>query len=279
MLDRRSWCRGGLALGLSLAGLTFLPAEDPAPPATAWPSTLRVLAWNIHHGEGLDKRLDLPRLAEVIKQADPDIVLLQEVDDRAQRTQQVAQVEELAKLTGLHGTFGKAMDFEGGGYGNAILTRQAPAATRVIPLPGGGEPRCALEVTLKFGDRELFAVSTHLDVSSPESRAQHAQKLAAEYAAKPSLVILGGDFNDRPGTPTLQAFTAPWVVEKKQGDPATIPADAPRREIDFILLKPAAPPAEGAPTETWTVSRYEVVKEAVASDHRPVLLEIKRVAP
>jgi hypothetical protein len=159
-------------LGVGLVVSAGAWSEEPAAEERlAPPDHLIVMAWNIHHGEGEDGRLDLERIADIIKISGADIVLLQEVDDRTQRTGRVPQAAELARLTGLKATFGKAMDFQGGGYGNAVLTRWAPVETRVVPLPGGGEPRCALEVTVdtpETGGR-LSVVSTHLDVSSAGS--------------------------------------------------------------------------------------------------------------
>jgi endonuclease/exonuclease/phosphatase family metal-dependent hydrolase len=109
----------------------------------------RVLTWNIHHGEGVDGKLDLARQAAFIKKADPDAVFLQEVDVKTQRTGGVEQAAELGRLTGMKVTFGKAMDFGGGEYGNAILTKVKPSSSRVIPLAGGTEPRAALAVEIK----------------------------------------------------------------------------------------------------------------------------------
>lgn len=134
------------ALGVLCAAGPWASVEAAAEPAA---SGLTVMAWNIHHGEGEDRKLDLDRIAGVIKLSAADVVLLQEVDDRTQRTGRVAQADELGRLTGMKATFGKAMDFQGGGYGNAILTRWAPLSSRVVPLMGGGEPRCALEVTIE----------------------------------------------------------------------------------------------------------------------------------
>ena len=258
-------------LGAGLILSAAVRSEEPAPGGRpAPPASLKVMAWNIHHGEGEDGRLDLGRIASVIKKSAADIVLLQEVDDRTQRTGRVPQADELARLTGLRAVFGKAMDFQGGGYGNAVLTRWEPVDTRVIPLPGGGEPRCALEVTVEppgLGGR-ITVVSTHLDVSSPASRAAHAQQLATDLRARPHLVILGGDFNATRGEAPLAAFGSPWLNPKKDGaNPGTIPAAEPTREIDFILLKPAS----GQPAPT--VLRSEVIEEKVASDHRPILIE------
>src|SRR5262245_26822074 len=95
--------------------LSFVLAAVLAAPASAAdPQTLRVLSYNIHHGEGTDGKLDLARIAGVITAAKPDLVALQEVDRRATRTKGVDQTAELAKLTGLQAEFGKAIDLQGG---------------------------------------------------------------------------------------------------------------------------------------------------------------------
>src|ERR1700724_2661395 len=83
---------------------------------------LRVLTYNIHHGEGTDGRFDLSRLARVMKSVQPDVIALQEVDRGTERSGGVDQLAELARLTDMHAEFGKAMDYSGGGYGVAWLS-------------------------------------------------------------------------------------------------------------------------------------------------------------
>ena len=93
------------------------------------PTTVRVLTYNIHHGEGRDGELDLPRLGRVITSVQPDLVALQEVDVGTSRVGGVDQLAELARLTGMHAQFGKAMDYMGGGYGVAVLSRWSLEST------------------------------------------------------------------------------------------------------------------------------------------------------
>src|SRR6186997_642124 len=76
--------------------------------------TLRVLTYNIHHGEGTDGIVDLPRLAHIVKSVQPDLVALQEVDLGTERASGVDQLHVLAQLTGMRAQFGKAMDYAGG---------------------------------------------------------------------------------------------------------------------------------------------------------------------
>ncbi len=259
-----------LAAVFFLGALTMLPAADEPL------QTVRLLAYNIHHGEGEDGKLDLERIAGVIKTSRADIVLLQEVDDRTTRTGKVPQADELGRLTGLKAVFGKAMNFGGGGYGNALLSKYPVKNSRVIPLLGGREDRCALEVALEIGPtaRPLTVVTTHLDVSLAEARVTHAKLLAGEFSTRPEPVIVGGDFNSTRADAPLAAFASPWVVAPKtHGDPNTIPSDKPNREIDFFVLKP------GTAAPALRVVRHEVVDEKVASDHRPILIEIELPKP
>ena len=111
---------------------------------------IRVLCYNIHHGAGMDGELDLKRIARVIKSASPDIVSLQEVDKQTERSHGVDQAKELARLTGMQYAYGASMPFQGGEYGNAVLTTFPIRASETVPLPG--EPRSALCVTLSLPD-------------------------------------------------------------------------------------------------------------------------------
>ncbi|ELP32150.1 endonuclease/exonuclease/phosphatase [Rhodopirellula baltica SWK14] len=84
---------------------------------------LRVLSYNIHHGRGTDGKIDLDRLANVIRSVDPDLVAVQEVDQNTRRNGMVNQVETLAVQTSLHGEFAKQIDYDGGEYGQAVLSK------------------------------------------------------------------------------------------------------------------------------------------------------------
>jgi endonuclease/exonuclease/phosphatase family metal-dependent hydrolase len=69
-------------------------------PSTAYAKrTLRVMTYNIHVGVGMDKKLDLQRIADVINKERPDLVGLQEVDRGVERTQRKDEIVELAALT------------------------------------------------------------------------------------------------------------------------------------------------------------------------------------
>lgn len=136
------------------------------------PFRLRVLSDNIHHGEEIDRKLDLKRIARLIKSGQPDIMSLQEVDQNTRRTGMVDQPAELARLTNIEIVFGKNLDFEGGGYGNAVLS-QSPIKKRknhLLPVEGNGEQRGFLVVELQLPtvDESILFLATHLDHRSDE---------------------------------------------------------------------------------------------------------------
>jgi endonuclease/exonuclease/phosphatase family metal-dependent hydrolase len=233
------------------------------------PLRLRVLTYNIHHGEGVDRRLDLPRIAAVIGGAEPDIVALQECDRGMTRSHGVDQPQRLAELTGMKAVFGPNIRLQGGDYGNALLTR-FPILRRqnhLLPNVDEGEQRGVLEVELDCGEgRRLIVWATHLDHRTPDRErfesAQRIQSLAAEHGQAP--MILAGDLNAVPDSRVLEEFRKAWRAPNDRPLP-TIPVRQPARQIDYVLLSTASP---------WMVRETRVLEEAVASDHRALLLDV-----
>jgi hypothetical protein len=118
--------RHGRLFAACLAALAacLVAALAPAPPTRAARGrTLRVMSYNVHVGIGMDKKIDLGRVAEVIRRERPDLVGLQEVDRGVERTGRVDQVAELARLTGMRYAFAPNLSYQGGWYGVAILSR------------------------------------------------------------------------------------------------------------------------------------------------------------
>ena len=120
-------------------------------PALPWPSCRRRFAslrtTSITAKVWIGK-FDLPRIAKVLMAEKPDIVALQEVDQKTRRASGVDQPAELARLTGMKVVFGRNIDFEGGGYGTAVLTRLPVRSSESVKLksyyaPTDGEPRTA----------------------------------------------------------------------------------------------------------------------------------------
>ena len=221
------------------------------------PGTLRVLTYNIHHGEGMDKQFDYRRLAKVINDLSPDLVALQEVDVGTERASGVDQAALLGRLCQMHYAFGQAMPYQGGWYGDTVLSRFPIEKLLVHPLPYQfeQEPRAAVEVRLRpEGLGPLAFVSTHLCHQKSENRLQQTQRLSRLFSKQEGgPVILAGDFNARPGSEPMKVlFDAGWID--------TV---APRSAIDYVLVRPVDP---------WKVKEVTVVDAPVVSDHKPVLV-------
>ncbi len=260
-----------LRLAFAVVAL-LLTALASRPASAASPDRLRILTYNIHHGEGVDGRLDLQRIARVILLAEPDIVALQEVDQNVERTARVDQPAELARLTDMHVIFGKNIDLEGGGYGNAVLSKRPATRIDNLKLPAlrnaegadDREQRGALivEVSTEAGGPLMF-IATHLDHRRPDeerlaSAAVINAAVAERFPARPA--ILAGDLNATPTSAVLARFAEAWHIPA--GELPTVPVDAPRRQIDFVLVRPAA---------RWRTVDARVLDEPIASDHRPLL--------
>ncbi len=152
------------------------------------PYRLRVLSYNIHHAEGIDRKLDLERIARVIRSVEPDLVALQEVDQKVKRTQGVDQPAELARLSKMHVVFGANIMLQGGHYGNALLSRfpLARHKNHLLPNIDGSEQRGAIEAEITLPDKNppLMLIATHLDYRKDERERLASAKAINELAAK-----------------------------------------------------------------------------------------------
>ncbi|WP_050785723.1 endonuclease/exonuclease/phosphatase family protein [Pedosphaera parvula] len=244
--------------------LTNLQAEST--------NTFRVMTYNIHHGEGLDKQVDLQRIADLIKQEKADIVALQEVDRNTERTGKRDFPAEFTRLTGMSCVFSNNWPVQGGEYGTAILTR-FPITKRehsLLKMVGSKEQRGLLQAHVKMGDREVVVMNTHVDHrKTDEERLESIMEFATVIKKKAELpVIFCGDFNDVPGSPTYEQMSAllddSWKLIG-EGEGWTIPAEKPRRRIDYIWISKKGPII---PLRAW-------VPASEASDHRPLVVEFQ----
>jgi len=240
--------------------------DDAGSASTAVSDTVRILAYNIHHGEGMDEVLDLERIAALIRSLDPDLVALQEIDSVTARTNGVDQASELGRLTGLDPYFGRFMAYDGGAYGMALLSKWEVVDVVNHRLPDGTEPRAALTATVvspRTGER-LRLVGIHFYETAEERLAQ-ATTLEALLGTTTIPTILAGDFNSTPESPVMQRLAESWQIVDKGDDRLTFSSFEPVREIDFVLLQPGA---------RFEVIEERLLDEPVASDHRPVLVDL-----
>ena len=253
------------ALALSAIAAAFTGCNNQ-------PIRLRVVTYNIHHGEGMDGEFDLDRIASVINSLDPDLVALQEVDRKTERSGGVDQGALLASLTGMELVYGPAMEYKGGQYGDAILSRLPilDSAVHQLPQEDGSEPRVAVEAQVeikKLGT--LVLLSTHYAHDSATDRLAQARAsnlLMAGREVRPA--ILAGDLNAEPGSEPMAALLTMWEDTTANRPVNTFPANRPVRKIDYILVNPPG---------RWTVHDVQVSGRPYASDHAPLLVELEWV--
>ncbi|MDO4559265.1 MAG: hypothetical protein Q4C47_09895, partial [Planctomycetia bacterium] len=73
---------------------------------------LRILSYNVRNAMGMDNVTDSGRTAEVILASRPDVVMVQELDQKTRRSGGSDRLAELAEKTGMTATFGPAIDFQ-----------------------------------------------------------------------------------------------------------------------------------------------------------------------
>lgn len=262
--------KANILLTFLFLSLFFLGTQPSHAQKAKNENVLKVLSYNIHHANPPSREgfIDLPAIAKVITESGADLVALQEVDVHTHRSgKDVNQAEELGRLTGMNHFFVKGIDYEGGEYGIAILSRFKILKTDSLRLPMkeglSGEPRVLALVTVKpaKGQKLVFG-STHLDLKA-ETRVLQAEAIVKHLEGSKLPVILGGDFNARPETQEIGIFDQHF---KRSSIPNgfTIPVAHPNREIDFIMYKPEA---------KFHVIEHEVIDEQYASDHLPVYVE------
>ncbi len=232
---------------------------------------VKVLSFNILHGATTNGNFDLDIIANVIKKADADFVSLQEVDFKTNRAKKYDLPTELGVRTKMTSIFGRAMYYDGGEYGEGILSKYSFLSTRNIALPytKGNEPRAALEVTtvLKSGDTISF-IGTHLDhLEIDTDRVSQAKVLNKVFLKNKYPTILSGDLNDVPNSRSIKILEKFWKASYKKANPKkTYPSENPTKKIDYVLFYPS---------KKWKVIRRETICDAIASDHCGYLVTLE----
>ncbi len=273
------WLMFSLVYRTTLSGEPALTEANQQVTAQNKPNDhlLKILSYNIHHAAGTDGKLDLRRIAEVIRSVNPDLVSLQEVDQRVRRSNSIDQPSELGKLTGMRVLFAENIPLQGGSYGNSILSRLEIESKNhsFLPNHNKGEQRGLLTSTVRWqiaGKQKniLNFTATHFDHRPNDSEriasALQVNGLAIADPDTPS--IIAGDFNDVRGSNTLETLQKKWTIAGPKLP--TVPVTQPTRQIDFILYRPR---------NRWTVIKTEVLQESVASDHRAILSVLQLNVP
>jgi len=235
---------------------------------------LKIMSYNICHGQGLDSVLDLSRAANIIKTQSPDLCGLQEVDDSCSRSFNIKQTAYLAKLTSMNGTFGKFMNFQNGEYGMATLIRKPIVSTKILELPNAIlEPRVSIIHQVQLSDACTIAfANVHLDWAENKegsaNRLKQAKVLVKYLDSLNIAAIIIGDFNCSPNAPTMQYFTKHGFVFIKKGEDNLSYQGDPKLEIDHIIYRNKG-------NIKFKKKSIRLLKVPNISDHRPLVAEIE----
>ena len=243
--------------------------------------SLRVMTYNIYGARATSpaNAADLDAIAEVIRRQNPDFVTLNEVDVFTDRTgKDVHQARDLAEKLGMEWHFSKAIDRDGGEYGDAVLSKYPILETRSYRLPCAaeqpGEDRALCVIRVQIDGKDLYVASTHLDhLSGDASRlVQAAEIRRIRDTELEGDLILCGDLNAIPSSNVIATMTS-FLTNTGPIDQYTFPSDDPSRKIDYIMY---------APIEHFGVQNCQVVSRGDqqvggvdASDHRPVIADIR----
>lgn len=232
---------------------------------------VRILSFNILHGATTKGDFNLDAIAKVIIDADPDLVALQEVDFKTNRAKKYDLVTELGWRAKMAPLFGKAMDYDGGEYGEGVLSKYSFFKTRNVALPytPGNEPRAALEIitVLPSGDTMAF-VGTHLDhLKNENDRIAQVKEINQVFADNKYPTILVGDLNAVPGSTPINILEEMWSASYDKMNPApTYPSVNPSKKIDYVLFYPK---------NRWRMLETKVIQDSIASDHCAYLVTLE----
>ncbi len=274
-----------------IAGMAFLSV-------VLWPDNgrgeqniaVKVMTYNIRHGEGTDDKLELKRIAQVIRETGAELIGLNEVDNNFGRRSDFAdQAKSLAGELGMNYVYGPALVRGDAGkpaqYGEAILSKYPILAWKnhkLFTVPEL-EPRVCLEAKIQVGKEVYSFLVTHLDhTGKGEARVRQAEDIVKIARSIPGKKILIGDFNcssplEQPD-PKMEKMTRPVALILEQFNDAfalagsglaeTIGSKAPQDRIDYIFVSPDLGPMVKSCKVVYTPLAQ------VASDHLPVIAEI-----
>lgn len=204
-------------------------------PRVTHAQALKVMTYNIHHGQDEQDRDMLMEMADFVKAMSPDIVALQEVDSVCKRSGNIDQAKFLAEKSGMHYAFVRHFAFDGGAYGQALLSKYPISEIENKRLPistGASTALLAAKIDLPKEEKVLVFVA-HLDYRSTDSRLSqvHIINELAKQSSHP--VILAGDLNAEPNDQEIRVLLENWASSLDAVP--TFPVSPPEKKIDYIM--------------------------------------------
>jgi endonuclease/exonuclease/phosphatase family metal-dependent hydrolase len=240
---------------------------------------MRLLTWNIHKCiGGVDRRYAPGRIAAVLRHYDPDVLLMQEVDDGVPRSAGDRQVDLLGDvLDYAHRAFGPNVWLSAGCYGNATLSKHRIVEQRNLDLTFPlKKPRGALYTELEVHAQDhrftLHVVNLHLGLAGVERRWQVRRLLELPVLAAldtHSRLVIAGDTNDWVGTLAggmLGREGFQCVTGRGTRATRTFPSWGPVGALDRVFLR--------GPLHCEHHFSGKLDLARLASDHLPIVADL-----
>jgi endonuclease/exonuclease/phosphatase family metal-dependent hydrolase len=244
---------------------------------------LRVATYNIHRAIGVDRLFRPDRVVTILEHHDPDLVLLQEVDDGAPRSREMDLGRDIATALGYpHVAIGHNVALRRGRYGNATLSRYPILRQRNIDLTVGRRKRRGCQhtrIAVAVPRRRMAIIEVfnlHLGLSAREREQQLGLLVSSpEFASlgRDANCLLAGDFNDWRAR-LVPSLTGPLGFQgARDGRPghehavATYPSFFPRGALDLVFYR--------GRLRLRGVRRCRLGVARVASDHLPLIADFE----
>ena len=158
--------------------------------------SLRVATYNTHKCRGLDGRIDVARVASVLKPLKADVIALQEIIGPS--VKKSGQEEELGMRLNMLPLLAPVRSYHGHLYGNAVLSRLRVSRHVIYDLTQQGyERRGCHRTDIILDGHTIHLYNLHLGLSGVE-RSRQVRKLISliEDESVRGPMILLGDFNE-----------------------------------------------------------------------------------
>ncbi len=239
----------------------------------------RVMTYNVHRCVGPGGRDSIADITSVCRDANADIIALQELD--APETDQddgAHHARDLAAELGMELLFCRTFRRGVGYYGHALLSRHALELKKVTTFASphvDAEPRGAIWARAAIGSTTLDVISTHLGVNRDERGSQSRELMGDGWLGSAELGrahILCGDMNAVPNaSTTYRRFTSRLRDAQRalggHRPRSTFPSRLPFLRLDHVFV-----------SEDLTVLSVDVPwngRSRRASDHLPLIVEVE----
>jgi endonuclease/exonuclease/phosphatase family metal-dependent hydrolase len=224
---------------------------------------LKLLTYNIKHGQGMDGRVDPARILDVLRTSGADIIFLNEVDKYRKRSGFRNQAKWLAKRLEMDYRFVCVTRKLLAQTGNAVLTKFPITESQNLALGSTEKPRAILKATVQLNNIQLTCISVHLNLSKPD-RLVHAEQINSLAQQNPDPLVLMGDLNALPDGPEVQLLSQTLTdVMKDSVNAATFPSLNPKNRIDYVFI-----------SRNCAIIEANVIGSA-ASDHLPIFAAVE----